>query len=212
MRVAILSESQADEAAVRILTEGILGRPTQRVDFPPPRTRGWPAVLRVLPPVLQHLHYRTNAEALVIVVDANHSPIYQSAHEHPGMVDLQCRLCQLRQIVTQTQNSLQPVVGQALVKTAIGVAVPAIEAWYRYEDPHISEAAWVRNRQAGTYWHIKNRLKQDIYGTDRPSLSLETQCASEAARRLVQNLAILEALFPGGFGPLVRDVRNWLAS
>ena len=40
MKVAVLSESPADEAAIRILIDGILGRPTQSADMPPIRTRG----------------------------------------------------------------------------------------------------------------------------------------------------------------------------
>ena len=40
MKVAVLSESPADEAAIRILIDGILGRPTQPADMPPIRTRG----------------------------------------------------------------------------------------------------------------------------------------------------------------------------
>ncbi len=39
MKVAVLSESPADEAAIRILLDGILGRPTQSTDIPPIQTR-----------------------------------------------------------------------------------------------------------------------------------------------------------------------------
>ena len=76
-------------------------------------------------------------------------------------------------------------------------------------DPHASEATWVQNVQAGAYRHIKNSLKQAVYGTDRPPLALEMRRAGEAAQRLVQNLSVLEDLFPNGFGPLARDIRNW---
>jgi hypothetical protein len=37
----------------------------------------------------------------------------------------------------------------------------------------------------------------------------ETQVATAAAQRLTQDLPTLEQLFPNGFGPLARDVRNW---
>ena len=84
MKVAILSESGADEAAVRILVGGALGREALSVAMPPIRTRGWPSVLQVIPTIMRYLHYRTDAEALVIVADANHSPLHQLLHEEPG--------------------------------------------------------------------------------------------------------------------------------
>ena len=79
MKVAILSESPADEAAIRILIDGIIGGPTQPADMPPIRTRGVSGVFTILPTVLKHLHYRTDADALVIVVDSDrHRCISQS--------------------------------------------------------------------------------------------------------------------------------------
>jgi hypothetical protein len=210
MKVAILSESLADEVALRILVDGILGRQTQPANLPPLRTRGWPAVLRVLPSVLQHLHYQTDAEALVVVTDTNHSPVHQAAHDQPGGRDNRCRLCQLREQMTQIQSHLRPVAGRQPLQTAVGVAAPAIEAWYRCGvDPHASEATWVQHLQAGSYTHIKSGLKQAVYGTDHPSPAQETRRASEAAQRLTQNLSVLADLFPNGFRPLVRDVRSW---
>ena len=54
MKVALLSESPADEAALRVLVEGVL---RERVQFVEPalRARGWPSVAQVLPAVLRHL-------------------------------------------------------------------------------------------------------------------------------------------------------------
>lgn len=67
MRVAVLSESPADEAAIRILVDGIIGRPTQLAAMPPIRARGVSGVFNILPAILKHLHYRTDADALIIV-------------------------------------------------------------------------------------------------------------------------------------------------
>jgi len=215
MRVAVLSESAADEAAIRILIDGLLGSPTQAVGLPSLRTRGWPAVLQVIPAVLSHLHYQTHADAFVVVVDANHSPMHQATHEQPGGIECTCRLCQLRERVAQTQSRLRSVPERQpqIIQTAIGIAVPAIEAWYRCAvDPHVSESTWVQNLQAGTYAHIKNRLKQDVYGTERPPLELEIQRASEHTHHLAPHLSMLEDLFPIGFGALAHDVRRWLGS
>lgn len=100
MKVAVLSESPADEAAVRILAEGVLGKQTQPIALPQLQTRGWCTVLKVLPVVFKHLHYETDAEAFVVVVDSDHSPVHRPAHEQPGGEDEKCRLCKLRETST----------------------------------------------------------------------------------------------------------------
>jgi hypothetical protein len=94
---------------------------------------------------------------------------------------------------------------------AIGVAIPAIEAWFRVGvDGAVTEAAWIGGLQAGADPYTKNDLKRAVYGTDRPSLPLETQrMAQEADRLVAAQLAALEALFPNGFGALANDVRGW---
>ena len=96
MRVAVLSESPADEAAVGIFSESMLGRPTQSVESGPRplRTRGWPSVLRILPNVIHYVHYGTDADAFAIVVDTDASPVHQATHEQPGSAVSTCRLCQ----------------------------------------------------------------------------------------------------------------------
>jgi hypothetical protein len=207
MNVAVFSESLADEAAVQILVESILGEQIQPVSLPLLRTRGWPSISYDLPMVLKHLHYRTNAQGLVVVVDSDESPVHLSTHEQLGGADTQCRTCQLRGVVIQVQNQLRPIINRAPIKTAIGIAVPAIEAWYRCElDPHVMEAAWIQALQSGNYPYTKRSLKQDVYGAVRtPKMNR----AVEEARRLAQNLAELETWFPNGFGALARDVRGW---
>lgn len=211
MKLAVLSESPADEAAVRVLVDGVLGQHTQLIAISPLRTRGLSAVLVVLPAVLKQLHYHTDADALVVVVDSDHSPVHNAAHEQLGGADAECRLCQLRQVIGQVQRQLRPIVSRTPIKTALGIAVPAIEAGYRCGlDPHVTEAGWISGLQSGVYPYTKNRLKQDVYNMERPPLALETRRATEEAQRLVtQHLARLESLFPNGFGSLACDVRSW---
>jgi hypothetical protein len=84
MKVVVLSESSADEAAIRILVNGILGRETEDVSSLPLRSRGWPSVIKVLPTVIKFLHYQTDAEALVVIADSDDSPIHRSSHEQAG--------------------------------------------------------------------------------------------------------------------------------
>lgn len=210
MKLAVLSESSADEAAVRILVDGVLGRQTQPIDYFQPRTRGWPFVLHVLPNVIRHLYYRSDAEALAVVVDSDDSPIHQEMHEQPGGTEKGCRLCQLREAVARVQKQLNPISGRERIKTAIGVAVPALEAWYRCGlDPHATEGDWIRGLQVGIGLSSRNRLKREVYGIERPGETLARTRATEEAQRVVQNLTLLESLFPAGFGALARDVRGW---
>ena len=210
MKVAVLSESPADEAAIRILIDGIIGRQTQSAEMPPIRARGVSGVFGILPTVLKHLHYRTDADALVVVVDSDRTPVHKPEHEQDGGADENCRLCKIRQTVDPVLGQLRPIQGRPQIKIAVGLAVPAIEAWYRCGlDPHVTEAAWIASLPSGHFPYTTRSLKEDVYGTSRLSLELETRCATKEARRLAQNLQLLEQCFPTGFGALTRDVRSW---
>lgn len=209
MKVAVLSESPADEAAVRILIDGLLGSPTESIAPPALRTRGWSSVPSILPVVIKHLYYRTDADALVIVVDSDDSKPHRQQHDLPYSENDDCRLCQLRAVATQTLSQLKEVPNRPQLRTAIGLAVPALEAWYRcVTDPHAIEAAFIQRQDAGTR-ALRNQLKTDVYGTDRPGRDLSIVRATQEATRLVQILDEFERLFPDGFGTLARDVRSW---
>jgi hypothetical protein len=210
MKVAILSESPADDAAIRILVDAILGAKTEIVSHTGLRTRGWPSVRSVFPAVLKQLHYHTDAEGLVLVVDSNGSPIHQPAHEQPGGENRACRLCQLRGVREEVLGQLKPRTTPAL-KSAIGIAVPTIEAWLLCGvDPHVNEASQRLELESGHYPQMKSQLKSKLYGTARPSLSDETTKMTAAALRLTPNLSSLHAAFPSGFGALAGDLRKWL--
>jgi len=210
MKVAILSESAADEAVLRILVEGVLGRETEHVPTQSLRTRGWPSVREVIPPVLKHLYYHIEAEAFVVVADSNHSPVHVEQAEKTGRCHPLCRLCLLRESIHQVQSNLSLRPDRPRLKTAIGLAVPIIEAWYHCgRDPQVSEAAWISGLQDKSDPYTKNGLKQAVYGTDRQSLELGKRRGIEEATRLVKKLAALEKRFPIGFGSLARDVRAW---
>ncbi len=70
--------------------------------------------------------------------------------------------------------------------------------------------SWLRGLQTRSCPYTRHSLKRDVYGTDRPSLELETRRALEAAQLLAQNLPLLERLFPNGFGSLAQAVRGWV--
>jgi len=209
MKVALLSESPADEAAVRVLVESALGRPIAQV-HPGLRARGWPNVAQVLPPVLRHLHFNTDAIGLVVVVDTDDSVVHTAEHEAPGYFHPQCRLCQLRAAYRQTVKRLPPARGRKRVLRCIGVAVPAIEAWYLCgRDSQVTEAAWLGGQERGRAPYTRAELKVRVYGSDRPSLPLMIDCALREVQRHRRDPRRLEADFPNGFGALARDLRSW---
>lgn len=214
MKVAYFSESAADEAALKILTEALLGKATEIVPHAGLRHRGWPSVPELLPGVLKHLHYHTEAEGLVLVVDSNCTPVHSPSHETGEAVESRCRLCRLRRIAGQTMPNVRPRTHAPPLQIAFGLAVPAIEAWLLCgEDPHVTEAASMEAlKSAIEAKRYKFWLKERLYGTTRPSLDEETQAMTKAARRLAQDLRPLESLFPQGFGAFAKAVRSWTAA
>jgi hypothetical protein len=207
MKVALLSESPADETALRVLVTAVLKQAPQFV-APGFRARGWPNVAQVMPAVLRHLHFNTDTDALVVVVDADDSVVHGAAHDAPGYFHPHCRMCQLRAVYRQTTKKLPPAHGRAKLLRAIGVAVPAIEAWYLSgRDESVTEAAWIAGQEHGRPPYTRAELKLRVYGTDRPSLPHETVCAVREAERHRFDTRRLEHDFPG-FAALAGDLRT----
>jgi hypothetical protein len=209
MKVAVLSESPADEVALRVLVEAVLGGRFERVQAGL-QARGWPNVAQILPAVIRHLHFNTAADGLVVVVDSDDSVVHGAAHEAPGYFHPQCRLCQLRAVFRQTAKKLPPAHGRTRVLRCVGVAVPAIEAWYLCgRDAAVTEAAWLLGQGSGRPPYSRAELKWRVYGTDRPSLPHEIRCALHELARHRGDVRRLEADFPAGFGAMARDLREW---
>lgn len=211
MRLAILSESPADEAALEVWIAGLLRTPIERVQANL-RARGWPSVVQILPAVIRHLHFNTPAQALVVVVDADDSVVHTEEHDRPGYFHPHCRMCRVRAVFRQTTKNLPPAHGRSGVLRGVGVAVPAIEAWYLCgRDPTVTELAWRDGQATDRQPYSRAELKWRVYGTDRPSLPLETSRAVEEAKRQQSDTRRLESDFPG-FAALARDVRSWVKS
>ena len=211
MKLGILSESPADEAALGVLAEAVLGRPFTRV-MPGLRARGWPSVIQVMPAILRHLHFNTDAEGLIVVVDSDDSVVHTEEHEAPGYYHPHCRMCQLRAVFRKTVKNL-PLDGKRKLRLqrAVGIAVPALEAWYlcgHARDADVTEAAWTRGLEKEKQPYTRAQLKYRVYGTERPWLELETQRALEEVRRHAKDLRRLENDFPS-FAKLSRDLRGW---
>ncbi len=212
MKLAILSESPADEAALRVLVEYVLGGPFTTVQASL-RARGWPSVEQVLPSILRHLHFNTDADGLVVVVDSDDSPVHTAEHEAPGYHHPICRICRLRAVFRRALKNLPCAHGRERVLRAVGLAVPAIEAWYLCgRDTSVTEAVWVSGQATGRPPYTRRELKWRVYGTERPSLPLEIRRAVQEVRRHQGDLRRLENDFPQGFGSLARDLRNWRPS
>lgn len=208
LKIAILTESPADEVALRVLIRAVLRRP---VDFVSSglRARGWPNVAQLLPAVVRHLHFNTATDGLVVVVDSDDSLVHTAEHERPDYFHPQCRMCQLRAVFRQTAKKLPPAHGRTRLLRGIGVAVPAIEAWYLCgRDERVNEAAWIEGQARGRMPYTRAELKWRVYGTDRPSLPLEMRCALDEVRRHRHDPRRLENDFPG-FGQLAFDLRDW---
>lgn len=212
MKVAIYGESPADEAALRILVDALMGTPTVPIGLAWLKSRGWPSILQNLPKVLQYLHYQTDAQGLVVVVDSNRSPLPNQPFDKLVVSDDQSRIGRLQRELRLVRGRLASVPQRGELKVALGLAVPTIEAWYRCGlDPHVSEATWIRAAESNEYPYDGRRLKRDVYGTDRPSLELATEVAAQQAQRLVdeKRFELLEQLFPIGFGSLANGLRSW---
>lgn len=223
MKLAILSESPADEAALRVLAGYVLGNPIELV-APTLRARGWPSVEQVLPSILRHLHFNTAAEGLVVVVDSDDSPVHTPEHDAQGYHHPLCRVCRLRAVFRRTLKNLphprprfpqgdspaNSTPGRERVLRAVGLAVPAIEAWYLCgRDTSVTEAAWVQGQERGRLPYTRRDLKWRVYGTERPTLPMEIRRAVQEVSRHRGDVRRLENDFPQGFGSLARDLRDW---
>ena len=201
MRVAILSESAADEAGLRVIVDALLGFKTIPVDTNL-RSRGWNAVLNVLPATAKKLHYLSDTDALVVVVDSNHT--YLSGDQPKN------RLRDFQALVESCRNQLSPVRGRVPLKIAVGVAAPAIEAWWLCRThPQISEAAWESGLEERRDPYSKLDLKKWLYGAENSALEHMKEKMVEAAQGHQNDLAVLERAFPHGFGWLAGEIRSW---
>ena len=116
-------------------------------------------------------------------------------------------MCQIRAVFRQTAKKLPKAHGRERVLRGVGIAVPAIEAWYLCgREPSVTEAAWVTGQAAGRLPYTRAQLKFRVYGTDRPSLPHETHCALREVERHRRDLRRLEFDFPG-FHALAQDLR-----
>jgi hypothetical protein len=118
-------------------------------------------------------------------------------------------MCRLRATFRQTAKRLPPARGRERVLRGVGLAVPAVEAWYLCgRDARVTEDAWANGQASGVLPYTRGQLKERIYGTDRPSLDYALRRAVGAVEHFRRDTRRLEHDFPG-FAALARDLRSW---
>jgi hypothetical protein len=210
MKIGFYGESPADQAALAVFAEGILGEPPEPIHMDL-SAQGVTDVLRDLDGVFRGVYYRTDAERLVVVIDCDDTELHEPGHDAPPGGPERCRYCDVSRIIAKARKTLKARPGRQALKVAIGLAVPAIEAWYLVGKEHqVGEAAWKVGLAAGKPPFTRRRLKELVYGTDRPSLELETECAVRETRRIISGVKVMETAFPTGFGLMAEEIRSWI--
>lgn len=211
MKIGYYCESPIDRAAMAVFTEGILGEPPESINMDL-EAHSVPGFFGALDGVFRGVHYNSDAEGLVVVVDCDNTELHDPAHDMPGQALENCRFCRIRKIIAKAQNQLKTRQNRPELKVAIGLAVPAIEAWYLVGKNHqVGEAAWTAGLTANRRPFTGPQLKKLVYGTDRPSLERGTECALAEARQIIRDTKAIEVAFPAGFGLMAREIRSWRA-
>jgi hypothetical protein len=143
MKIGYYCESPADQAAMAVFVEGILGEPPEPISMDL-EAHGVTGVFRGLDGVVRGVHYNSDAAGLVVVVDCDDDHIHRPDHDAVPGGDADCRLCKARGIIAKAQRQLKPRQGRSGLKVAVGLTVPTIEAWYLVGKNHeVGEAAWL---------------------------------------------------------------------
>ena len=168
MKIGFYCESPADQAALAVFVEGILGEPPEPINMDI-EGHGVTGVLSTLDGVIRGVYYNSDADGLVIVVGGERHRIAQQRNLRCCKLAERCRMCQLRKIIAGPESVEGHTRAYCLEGVAVGLTVPAIEAWYLVGKNHeVGEALLDcpvvrRNRRPFT-----SQLKQEIYGTERP--------------------------------------------
>jgi hypothetical protein len=209
MKIGYFSESPADQAALAVFAEGILGEKPERINMDL-QAHGVGGVMSALDGVICGVHYNSDADGLVVVVDCDDTELHAEDHDSDATAVQRCRYCKIRGTVDKARKRLKVLPDRSLLKIAIGLAVPSIEAWYLVGKNHeVGEPAWIVGCKANKRPFTRQQLKIQVYGTDRPSLELETERATQEAQRIINDISKIESAFPVGFGLMSKQIRSW---
>jgi hypothetical protein len=98
------------------------------------------------------------------------------------------------------------------VRTAIGLAVPCIEAWLlcgTIQGRGVTEADWITGLRQNSLPYRCKDLKAKLHEPDRVGDKDLVKRIANEARRISANISALETMFPNGFGPFAAGVRAW---
>lgn len=211
MKVAFFSESKADETVLKNFVEEISEAEIEEKDIRKNlQFRSSSHLIKNLPVVIRSVHYSSDADFLVISSDSDDTPVHIAQHE--TIENEQCHLCCLQKIVQKSLAELQDFEGKQMLKIAIGIPVPAIEAWLLFgKNLHVSENYWIRFQNGEKIRYDRKKLKVELYGGDRIPEVKRIEISLKAIQRIVENdlLEGLEENFPQGFGKMADEVRNW---
>ncbi len=212
MKIAFFGESKSDDVTIKKFVEGILKDEIEETDIRKRLIfRSSSHLDRNLPVVIRSVHYSSDAEFLIICSDSDDFPVHIS--EHDKKENEKCRLCSLRKAVKNSLTKLTNVPNKKMLKVAIGVPVPAIEAWLLFNiNPQVSENTWIKKiaDEKGVKYDRKT-LKRELYGGEHISEVERIEISLKAVKRVVENdlLGDLETAFPQGFGSLSNEVKSW---
>jgi hypothetical protein len=211
MKIGFYCESPADQAAMAVFAEGILGEPPEPISTPL-EGQSMPRFLHALDGVFRGIYFNSDAEGLIIVCDADNTGLHDPDREAPAGCGQHCRYCRCHKIIAAVRQQLKPRPRGQELKVAIGLAVPTIEAWYLVGKNHqVGEAQWaVGLQQGGQIPFTSPQLKTMVYKTARPPIELETERAVAEARRIIQDVSAIETAFPKGFGLMAQEIRRWI--
>ena len=82
------------------MIEAILGQPIELIETKVQRPPGSTGV-KVLPGVVNHLYYQTDADALVVVIDSDDTPVHHTDHEGEGNENPLCRICAINAAINK---------------------------------------------------------------------------------------------------------------
>src|SRR5262249_14016434 len=142
MKVGYYCESPADQAAMAVFVEGILGEPPEPInmDLEAHSVAGF---FMALDGAFRGVPYNSDADGLIVVVCSDDTELHDPTHDTTPAAVEDCRLCRVRKIIDKARRHLRPRQGRPELKAAFGLAVPAIEAWYLAGKEHqVGEPAW----------------------------------------------------------------------
>ena len=93
MKIGYYCESPADQAAMAIFAQGILGQPPEPINMDL-EAHSVPGFFGALDGVFRGVHYNSDADGLIVVVDCDDTELHEPGHDAPGKAGERCRLWQ----------------------------------------------------------------------------------------------------------------------